>query len=60
MVDVCVSSVFFKRIIRFFESSSSSDLSNDILFSISNNFRDSCNSKTKTVHDKIIFLKHQF
>ena len=37
MVDVCVS-VFFKRIIRFFESSSSCDLANDIVLCISNNF----------------------
>ena len=38
MVDVCVT--FFKRIPRFFESSSSCDLANDILFCISNNFWD--------------------
>ena len=53
MVDVCVS-VFFKRITRFFESSSSCDLTNDIVFCISNSFRDSCNSKTKSSHDKLL------
>ena len=37
MVDVCVS-VFFNRITGFFESSSSCDLANDIVFCISNNF----------------------
>ena len=37
MVDVCVR-VFFQRIICFFESSSSCDLTNDIVFCISNNF----------------------
>ena len=37
MVDVCVS-VLFKRITRFFESSNSCDLANDILFCVSNNF----------------------
>ena len=37
MVDVCVS-VFFKGIIRFFEASSSCDLTNDIVFCISNKF----------------------
>ena len=41
MVDVCVS-VFFKRIFRFFDSSSScdlaNDLANDILLCTSNDF----------------------
>ena len=37
MVDVCVN-IFLKGIIRFFESSSSCDLANDIVFCISNKF----------------------